>query len=101
MTKRAATAALAVVLLALTGCGPAQPLTSPPSPLSDASPNEVSGVAIPAGRIDEAISKARGLVGDLMERTGTPGMSLAMVNGGNILYAKGFSVRDKLGIFTR
>jgi len=68
MAKRAATVAFPVVLLALVGCGPAQPVSSPPSTLSDAAPNEVS-----AGHIDEAISTVDGLVG---------------------LYAKGFGVRD-------
>jgi CubicO group peptidase (beta-lactamase class C family) len=94
MTKRAATAAVATALLALTGCGTAQPVSSPPSSLSDAPPNEVSGLQIPAGRIDDAVSKIDGLVGDLMKSTGIPGMAVAVVHGGKILYAKGFGVRD-------
>jgi len=57
MTKRAATAAVAVAVLALTGCGPAQPVSSPPPAPSDTPPNEVSGLAIPAGRIDDAVAK--------------------------------------------
>lgn len=94
MTKRAATAALAVVLLGLTGCGSAQPTAAPPSPLSDVPPNEVSGLAIPAGRIDEAVAKVDALVGDLMKSTGIPGMAVAVVHGGKLLYAKGFGVKD-------
>jgi CubicO group peptidase (beta-lactamase class C family) len=94
MTKRAATAAVVVAVLALTGCGPAQPVSSPPSALSDAPPNEVSGLQIPAGRIDDAITKLDGLVGDLMKSTGIPGMAVAIVHGGKTLYAKGFGVRD-------
>jgi CubicO group peptidase (beta-lactamase class C family) len=93
MTKRAATAAT-VALLALTGCGPAQPVSGPPSALSDAPPNEVSGLAIPAGRVDEAVAKVDGLVGDLMKSTGIPGMAVAIVHGGKTVYAKGFGVRD-------
>jgi CubicO group peptidase (beta-lactamase class C family) len=93
MTKRAATAAV-VALLALTGCGPAQPVSSPPLALSDAPPNEVSGLAIPPGRINDAIAKVDGLVGDLMKSTGIPGMAVAVVYGGRTLYAKGFGVRD-------
>ena len=54
MTKRTAAAALTAALLGLTGCGSAQPTAGPPSTLSDAPPNQVSGVAIPAGRIDAA-----------------------------------------------
>lgn len=86
-----------VALLALTGCRPAPPVSSPPpspSPLSDAPPNEVSGLQIPAGRIDDAISKVDGLVHDLMKNTGIPGMAVAVVHGGKTMYAKGFGVKD-------
>jgi CubicO group peptidase (beta-lactamase class C family) len=93
MTKRAAMAAV-VALLALTGCGPAQPVSGRPPALSDAPPNEVSGLAIPAGRIDDAVAKVDGLVGDLMKSTGIPGMAVAIVQGGKTIYAKGFGVRD-------
>ncbi len=94
MTKRAATAAVVAALLAMTGCQPAQPLSSPPPAPSGAPPNEVSGVQIPAGRIDDAIAKIDGLVGDLMKSTGIPGMAVAVVHGGKTVYAKGFGVRD-------
>src|SRR6201998_1878576 len=94
MTKPTATAAVVVALLALTGCGAAQPVSSPPSALSDAPPNEVSGLKIPAGRIDDAIAKVDGLIGDLMKSTGIPGMAVAIVHGGKTVYAKGFGVRD-------
>src|ERR1700744_2967964 len=93
MAKRAAAAAVAV-LVALGGCAPAQPTASPPSVKSDAPPNEVSGLAIPAGRIDEAVSKVDGLVGDLMKSTGIPGMAVAVVHGGKVVYTKGFGVKD-------
>jgi CubicO group peptidase (beta-lactamase class C family) len=94
MTKRAARAAVVVVLLALTGCGSVQPVSSPPSALSEVPPNEVSGLDIPAGRVDEAISKVDRLAGDLMKATGIPGLAVAIVRGGKTVYAKGFGVRD-------
>jgi CubicO group peptidase (beta-lactamase class C family) len=94
MTKRAATAAFVVALLALTGCGPGQSVSSPPSALSDAPPYEVSGLDIPPGRISDAISKVDGLAGDLMKSTGIPGMAVAVVHGGKTVYAKGFGVKD-------
>jgi CubicO group peptidase (beta-lactamase class C family) len=94
MTKRAARAAVVALLVVLTGCGSGQPVSSPPSATSDAPPNEVSGLAIPAGRIDDAIAKVDGLVGDLMKRSGIPGMTVAVVHGGKTVYAKGFGVRD-------
>jgi CubicO group peptidase (beta-lactamase class C family) len=94
MTKRAATAAIALVLLTLMACGVTQPLSSSPSLWSDAPPNEVSGVDIPAGRIDDAVARVDGLVADLMRNSGIPGMSVAIVHGGKTLYAKGFGVKD-------
>jgi CubicO group peptidase (beta-lactamase class C family) len=94
MTKRATTAAVVVALLALTGCKPTQPASSPPPALFDTPPNEVSGLAIPPGRINDAIAKVDGLVGDLMKSTGIPGMAVAIVYGGKTVYAKGFGVRD-------
>lgn len=94
MMKRAARAAGVVVLLASAACGPAQPIASPPPPLSEAPPNEVSGLQIPSGRIDDAIAKVDGLVGDLLKNTGIPGMAVVIVRGGKAVYAKGFGVRD-------
>jgi CubicO group peptidase (beta-lactamase class C family) len=94
MTKRAALAAVVVVLLGLVGCGSGQPVSSPPSALSEAPPNEVSGLDIPPGRIDDAITKVDGLVNDLMKNTGIPGVAVAIVRGGKTLYAKGFGVKD-------
>jgi CubicO group peptidase (beta-lactamase class C family) len=94
MTKRAALAAVVVVLLGLVGCGSGQPVSSPPSALSEAAPSEVSGLDIPPGRIDDAISKVDGLVNDLMKNTGVPGVAVAIVRGGKTVYAKGFGVKD-------
>lgn len=94
MTKRAALAAVVVVLLGLVGCGSGQPVSSPPSTLSEAPPNEVSGLDIPPGRIDDAISKVDVLVNDLMKNTGIPGVAVAIVRGGKTVYAKGFGVKE-------
>src|SRR5581483_4681679 len=91
MTKRAATAAVMVTLLALTGC--ASP-GADPHPLLTGPPNEVSGLDIPAGRIDAALSKVDGLVSELMKGSGVPGMAVAIVHGGKSVYAKGFGVKD-------
>jgi len=94
MTKRTATAAVVMVSLAFTGCGTAQHLSGPPSAVSEAPPNEGSGVDIPPGRIGDAVAKVDGLVADLMKTSGIPGMAVAIVHGGKTLYAKGFGVRD-------
>jgi CubicO group peptidase (beta-lactamase class C family) len=94
MTKRAATAAVVLLLLVLVGCGPTKPVSSPPLPSLTGPPYEVSGVDIPAGRIDQAISKVDGLVSDLMKASGIPGMAVAIVHGGKTVYARGFGVKD-------
>src|SRR4051812_4379634 len=94
MSKRAVTAAVVGLLLALVGCGPGTPASTHTSPLSQVPPNEVSGLHIPASRIDEAISKVDGLVNELMKNSGVPGMAVAVVRGGKTVYAKGFGVRD-------
>ncbi|MEE6175023.1 serine hydrolase [Mycobacterium sp. 050134] len=94
MTKRAVSATVAVIMLGSTGCGHVEPVATPPSTLSDAPPNEVSGVGIPPARIDDAVSKLDGLVGDLMRSTGIPGMAVAVVHGGKTVYTKGFGVKD-------
>jgi CubicO group peptidase (beta-lactamase class C family) len=91
MTKRAATAAVMAALLALAGCSGQ---VASPHPLLTAPPNEVSGLDIPAGRIDDAISNVDGLVADLMKSSGIPGMAVAIVHGGKTVYAKGFGVKD-------
>jgi CubicO group peptidase (beta-lactamase class C family) len=90
--QRVARAALAVILLTLAACG--SPQAPAPSSSSNRPPNEVSGVDIPAGRVDEAIGKVDGLVDELMKRSGIPGMSVAVVHDGKVAYAKGFGVRD-------
>ncbi|MBW0011779.1 serine hydrolase [Mycobacterium sp.] len=94
MTKRAARIAVVAALLASTGCGPAQPISGPPSAVSDVPPNEFSGLNIPAGRINDAVARVDGLVGALMSSTGIPGMAVAIVHGGKTLYAKGFGAKD-------
>ncbi|MEO6794266.1 MAG: serine hydrolase [Mycobacterium sp.] len=91
MTRRTATAATLVVLLALAGCGTSNTTAGR---LSDTAPNEVSGLAIPDGRVGEAVSKLDGLVDELMADTGIPGMAVAVVHRGKTLYAKGFGVKD-------
>jgi CubicO group peptidase (beta-lactamase class C family) len=63
-----------------------------PSP-DTLAPNEVSAVPIPAGQIEAAIGKLDALAQDLMDKTGIPGMSVAVVRDGETAYAKGFGVR--------
>jgi CubicO group peptidase (beta-lactamase class C family) len=69
-------------------------LASPPGhSRSGTSPAQVSGVAIPNGQIDTAIHRLDALAGDLMQRSGIPGMAIAVVRDGKTVYAKGFGTR--------
>lgn len=57
-------------------------------------PNVVAGIAIPDGRVGDAVGKLDGLVDELMKSTNIPGMAVAVVHGDKTVYAKGFGVRD-------
>jgi CubicO group peptidase (beta-lactamase class C family) len=54
----------------------------------------VSGLDIPPGRVGAAIGKLDGLADELMKRSGIPGMAVAVVHDGKVVYAKGFGVKD-------
>lgn len=94
MTNRVATTGLVLVLLMLMGCGSVHGPSTPLSPLLEGPPNEVSGQPIPDGRVPEALSKMDGLVGELLTKSGIPGLAVAIVHGEKTLYAKGFGVKD-------
>jgi CubicO group peptidase (beta-lactamase class C family) len=85
---------LALMLLIPLACG--APERSGPSTTrtSPAPPNEVSGLDIPSGRVDAAIAKLDGLADELMNRSGIPGMAVAVVHDGKVVYARGFGVND-------
>ena len=48
----------------------------------------------PEGQVDKAIAQLDKLARDLMERTGVPGMAVAVVRGDQKVYAKGFGTRQ-------
>ena len=59
-----------------------------------ASPTQMSAIPIPAGQIEQAIGKLDNMAEEMMDRTKIPGMAIAVVHGGKIVYAKGFGVRE-------
>ena len=61
---------------------------------SKVSPNEVSLVDIPAGRVDDAVGKLDDLAAGLLKQTGVPGIAIAVVHGDKVVYVKGFGVRN-------
>lgn len=94
MTRRAARAAIVLIALVLVACGPGRPSANQPSALLEGPPSEVSGLQIPAGRVNEAVARLDGLAAELMQNSGIPGLAVAVVHGGKTLYAKGFGIRD-------
>jgi len=63
--------------------------SAPPVP-----PDLQSLVPIPPQRIPAAVAKLDTIIDGVMSRTGIPGLAAAVVHGGQLLYAKGFGVRD-------
>lgn len=49
---------------------------------------------VPASNITAATARIDLMAGDLMKRTGLPGMAVAVVQGERLIYAKGFGVRQ-------
>lgn len=73
-----AAAALAV-LAACGGAGSSAPLDDVPPP--------------PRAQVDAAVARLDALAEELMQRSGIPGMAVAVVQGDEVLYAKGFGLR--------
>jgi CubicO group peptidase (beta-lactamase class C family) len=57
------------------------------------SPARYSAVPVPAAQIDQAIAGLDALVEDVLARTGVPGLAVAVVRGGQTVYARGFGLR--------
>lgn len=57
-------------------------------------PNETPGVPIPPGQIDAAVARLDELAKAMKERTGIPGMAIAVVHDGRKVFAKGYGVRN-------
>lgn len=85
-------AALLAAPLGLAGCGAADS-TAPASSPSAADPRAWSAVDIPNSQIDAAIASLDGIADTTMAKTGVPGMAIAVVHDGEVVYAKGFGVR--------
>ncbi len=90
--------AAAVSLLAACDSGPAEQTKpsaeKPRQTLSDVPPPLVPAMPLPDNAVENAIAKLDNLAGDLMKKTGVPGMAVAVVHGGKTVYAKGFGVKD-------
>lgn len=74
--------------------GTAEPASGPLEPVGDTPPEAYAARPIPPAQIDAAVAQVDSLVADAMERTGLPGMSVAVVRGDEVVYAKGFGVKE-------
>jgi hypothetical protein len=59
-------------------------------------PPQVAGVPIPDGQIDRAVGQLDTLAQAILEKSGIPGLAIAVVRDGKTVYAKGFGLR-KIG----
>jgi CubicO group peptidase (beta-lactamase class C family) len=92
-----ARAVLVVLLVLVAGCGSEKPEPTGPSAApsqSDVPPPLVPAMPLPENAVDNAVAKLDGLADDLMQKSGIPGMAVAVVHGGKTVYAKGFGVKD-------
>lgn len=93
---------LSAALVLVAGCGSSTQqaettATSAPPPTSSVSevpPPLVPAMPLPENAVENAVGKLDGLADDLMQKSGLPGMAVAVVHGGKTLYAKGFGVKD-------
>ena len=89
-----ALATLAAAVLTLAGCGASTGSSASSAPASQgADPRSWSAVDIPGSQVDAAIASLDGIANRTMKETGIPGMSIAVVRDGKVVYAKGFGVR--------
>jgi CubicO group peptidase (beta-lactamase class C family) len=57
-------------------------------------PTTQSLVPVPAGRVASAVGFLDDIIGQVLAATGVPGLAASVVHQGELLYAKGFGVRD-------
>nr|WP_240188908.1 serine hydrolase [Nakamurella flavida] len=71
------------------------PTTSPPAapPAGGGNPGAVPGVPTDEQRVADAIAGVDALAQDVFDRSGLPGMAVAVVHGGETVFAQGYGVR--------
>jgi CubicO group peptidase (beta-lactamase class C family) len=95
--QSAGTAAAVVTLTALTSaCAAAGGAVAAPAPATSTLPPVPPAPApsVSQEQVDRALSSLDGLVTDAMDRTGVPGVAVAVVYRDQVVYSKGFGVRE-------
>jgi CubicO group peptidase (beta-lactamase class C family) len=64
------------------------------APLGSLTANEYTTTDITDGQVRAAVAKVDDMGATVMQRTGIPGMAIAVVHHGQVVYAKGFGVRE-------
>jgi CubicO group peptidase (beta-lactamase class C family) len=85
--RRSAFALLLAASAALAGCGGGGGSSAAPSP------TPFNTASVPSAQIDAAVSQLDAMAADVMKRSNIPGMAVAVVKDGQVVYAKGFGVR--------
>jgi CubicO group peptidase (beta-lactamase class C family) len=73
------------------GAGLSRPLRAEDAGLP---PPRTPGIPVPPGQVGFAVSQLDSLVRSILERSGVPGLAVAVVHEGRLLYAQGFGVRQ-------
>ncbi|MBM4201330.1 MAG: serine hydrolase [Gammaproteobacteria bacterium] len=92
LAERAAPWRCVLVIFLVLGVRSVWPGSAPTA--ADSPPPQWSAVAIPPGQIDRAVAAIDRLAGDLLKRSGVPGMAVAIVRGDALVYVRGFGVRQ-------
>jgi CubicO group peptidase (beta-lactamase class C family) len=89
------TAAVVAALTALTSGCAAVGATPPPEAASTLPPAPPAPApSLSQEQVDRALGALDGLVTDAMDRTGVPGVAVAVVHQDQVVYSKGFGVRE-------
>ena len=81
---------------------PAEPTEGTPSSVAggidaavdELAPDQYSAEEIPESQITDAIDQVDGIAADVMSKSGVPGMAVAVVHDGEVVFAKGYGVRE-------
>lgn len=90
--KLVAGIAAAALILIFQSCGSSN--ASDQSPEASFNPGNYSSVVITSAMIERAVTMLDAIAVDAMERSGVPGMAIAVVHNDKTLFAKGYGVRS-------
>lgn len=91
--RHCAHALILAATAALAGCGGGGGGSSFASPAPTQSPPPINTTPIASAQIVAAVAKLDGVAAEVMRRSKIPGMAVAVVKDGQVIYAKGFGVR--------